>query len=90
MSSLDRQPAPGAPVRYRVEHREGGVSRSLGELVGVPPHHATLVPYVTALLLAGEAGEVVLIDEASRRVVARRRVRPSGAQARDRFRELGN
>ena len=69
-----------APLRrYRVEHRDGGTGAVLARVEGVPAHHQTLAPFAAQLRLAagGEAaGTLVLVDEASGRVVARRRVAP--------------
>jgi len=56
---------------YLVVHVAGGTHRSLGRLAGVPAHPATLAPFVSRLLLDGAAGEVVLVEEATRRVVVR-------------------
>ena len=74
---------------YRVEHRAGDRVRPLGELRGVPAHHATLDPFVSMLLRDGDGGEVVLVDTATGAVVARRRVRPFPAKPGDRFRPAG-
>jgi hypothetical protein len=79
-------PRQNPSVRYRVEHHAGGEIASLGMLADVPPHHATLAPFVSALLLRGAEGEVVLVEEASGRPVARRRVRPFGTGPRARSR----
>ncbi len=58
---------------YRVEHRTGGRVSTLGRLDGCPRHHATLVPYASQLRLAGRAdGELVLVEDATDHVVARR------------------
>lgn len=83
MPHSDHPSAPDA-ARFRVEHREGGASRPLGELAGVPAHHATLAPFVSALLREDPDadGEVVLVEVASQRVVARRRVRQCAARGR--------
>jgi hypothetical protein len=80
---------PTAP-RYRVEHRARGAVALLGVLEGVFPHHATLDPFVSYLLHRGQDGRVVLVDEATGAVVARRRVNPFRSKAGDRFRQLGD
>ena len=60
---------------YRVEHRTGGRVSTLGRLDGCPRHHATLVPYASQLRLAGRAdGELVLVEDATGHVAARRRL----------------
>jgi hypothetical protein len=51
---------PQDPPEYRVVYREGGTVRGLGRLAGGAP---TL-------------GELFLIDEVTRRIAARRAVRP--------------
>jgi hypothetical protein len=71
---------------YRVEHRDGPRLRVLGELVGVPAHPATLDPFVSTLLRAGDGGELRLVDAATGAVVARRRVVPFRSKAGTRFR----
>ena len=63
--------------RARVEHRGPWGTTVLGRLDGCAPHHATLAPFAGRLLLEGRAGgELVLVDEASGAVLARRRVAP--------------
>lgn len=61
---------------YRVEHLDGERVHVLGRLPNsIPVHHASLVPYASHLRLAGRArGALLLVDEASGRVVARRRL----------------
>jgi hypothetical protein len=75
------------PKTYRVEHREHGQVEVLGQLTGVSPHHASLEIYVGELIRRGADGLLVLIDEATGDVVARRRVHPSVSDPRDRFRK---
>ncbi len=82
-----RNPAtPTFPVtrarRFRVEHREAGAVSILGEMHGVPAHHATLAPFVSSLLHDGLGGELVLVDELSGLIVARRHVRPRMRKAK--------
>jgi hypothetical protein len=59
------------PRWYRVVHLSGGTGRPLGRLVDVAPHPASLAPFVSRLLLDGAAGEVVLVEEATRRILVR-------------------
>lgn len=75
---------PGSKT-YRVEHREHGRVQSLGQLSGVALHHASLEVYVGELIRRGARGLLVLIDESTGDVVARRRVHPSVSDPRDRF-----
>jgi hypothetical protein len=83
-----QRPAPEPQLRYRVEHRDGDAVSLLGCLEGVSPHPATLDPFVSALLRRGLNGQVLLVDDATGAVAARRTVRPFRSQARDRFRQL--
>lgn len=64
--------------RHRVEHRHGdGTTADCGVIVCVP-HHTALAPFAAHLALVGRAtGEVVLVDEATGTVVARRALRGS-------------
>jgi hypothetical protein len=73
---LARRAEPSQPERwYRVEHRHGERARSLGRIAGVPAHIATLDPFRAHLLLTGVAGgHLVLVDEETGAVVARRAV----------------
>jgi hypothetical protein len=65
------------PRWYRVEHHSGEQIRTLGRIADVAAHHSTLTPFLSRLLLAGvRDGELVLIEEATGRPVARRPVRP--------------
>ena len=62
---------------YRVEHRTDHLVADLGPLEDACPHHAALAPFTSFLRLSGAVeGEVVLIDIASGRVVARRALVP--------------
>lgn len=57
---------------FRVEYRDGAGVRPLGRLPDVPPHPATLAPFVSRLLLDGQQGGVlVLVEEATGADVAR-------------------
>jgi hypothetical protein len=71
--------------RYRVEHREHGTIRPLGTIDHAFAHHTALDPFVSALVLAGEGGEVLLVDDATGAVVARRAVLPYQGKPRRRF-----
>jgi hypothetical protein len=70
-----------APLRWHaVEHRDGGRVRPLGRVTGVFPHHSALRPFLSRLLLdGGSGGELVLVDEATGRIAARRTVGPARA-----------
>lgn len=92
---VDAGVPPASPARcFRIEHRrDGGVVAVLGHVHDAFPHHDTLTPYVSRLLresapLAAH-DEVVLIDQESNRVLARRSLsrglsprRPTPARAR--------
>lgn len=69
----------GAPRRFRIELQSDGRSRVLGWAEGLAAHHHSLAPYVSRLRLEamGTLGFVVLVDEATGMVVARRRLGPS-------------
>jgi hypothetical protein len=86
MSACDSVEGLGMGTLYRVEHHEAGMVRSLGALPGVAPHYRTLDPFVSALLRDGRAGEVLLVEVATGRTVARRRVHPPRTKAPDCFR----
>ena len=64
--------APAAPRTYRVEHRTREGTAVLGQLSGAFPHHATLTPFVARLQAERAGGQLVLVDEATGAVVARR------------------
>ena len=67
---------------YRVVYRDADTVRGFGRLVDVTPTRRTLDPFLSRLLLAGVArGELLLVDAASRRVVARLDVRPRRRRA---------
>jgi hypothetical protein len=69
----------GAPRRFRIEYQSEGRSRILGWAEGLAAHHHSLAPYVSRLRLdaKGTFGMVVLVDEATGAIVARRRLGPS-------------
>ncbi len=60
---------------FRVElHRAGQPPAALGRTAGVAAHHTSLVPYIGRLRLNGDtaSGQLVLLDDATGAVVARR------------------
>lgn len=57
---------------YRVEHRVGNRVTVLGRVADVTRHVSTLDPWLSRLLLEGAAGELVLVEEATGAVIARR------------------
>jgi hypothetical protein len=68
---------------YHVELRTGDEVRDLGHVPDAFPHHDSLTPFVSRLLREGATGEVILIDDESGQVVARRRLE-HGLQRRGR------
>lgn len=60
------------PPTYRVEHRRPRRSTVLAVASGAKPHWRALDPYVSRLIHEGEAGWIVLVDEATGQVVTRR------------------
>jgi hypothetical protein len=65
-----------------VEHRDGDRVRAFGLLADAFPHAATLVPFRRHLVHAGVGtGQLVLIEEATGREVARLAVRRPDAAA---------
>ena len=61
------------PAGYRVEHRTAAGATVLAEDIECLPHHSSLVAWTSRLTLARIVeGQVVLIDPATERVVARR------------------
>jgi hypothetical protein len=62
----------------------------LGCLEGVPAHHATLTPFVSVLIRRGLVGEVVLVDDATGAVAARRTLAPFGSEAGNRVCQFGD
>ena len=82
MARMEHPPTRAEPEPvYRVEHRVRSKRTALGSLGGVRPHHMALEPFVGDLLRRGLTGEVVLVDEATGTVVARRRIAPFGPRA---------
>jgi hypothetical protein len=59
---------------YRIELR-ADETRILDRVEGVFPQFRTLDPYASRLIQEGEEGELLLIDEATDQVVARKRVK---------------
>ena len=60
---------------YRVELRTDQ-TRILDRVKGVFPQFRTLDPYASRLIQEGEQGELLLIDEATDQIVARKLVKP--------------
>ena len=77
----DAQRGHAAPSRkFRVEHRVAGNDPEiLARIRNVFPHHDTLTQYVSRLLTERDAdqllGELVLVDEETDEVLARRDLR---------------
>jgi hypothetical protein len=55
---------------YRIDLRRGGDVIPLGRVSNVSPHPASLASVVSRLIMDGESGLVVLVDEESERDVA--------------------
>jgi hypothetical protein len=72
-----RRVGRASPARsYRVLYRDGTFTRPLGRVAEVAPTRYSLDPFLSRLLLDGvRAGELLLVDETTGRVVARRSVR---------------
>jgi hypothetical protein len=67
---------PQGPRWYRVKHLDGDGVRSLDRIADVSPHRSTLTPFLSRLLQTGvRGGELVLIEEATGRAIARLAVR---------------
>jgi hypothetical protein len=65
------------PRWYQVEHHEGDQVRRIDRISNVYPHFSTLTPFLSRLLQMGvRRGELVLVEEATGRTVARSAVRP--------------
>lgn len=61
---------------YHIVYRAGDQTRILGRITGVPGTWYTLDPFLSRLLLAGiHHGELLLVEDATRRIVVRRAVR---------------
>ena len=56
--------------------RQKGRITVLGIVSGGPPHVRTLDPFASRLLLEGVSGTLDLVDKATGRLVARRRLDP--------------
>ena len=64
--------------RYRIEHHTQEDRRVVGYLNEFEPaHHRSLELYAGRLLLDGHTGLVVLIDQTTETLVARRHIRPA-------------
>ncbi len=62
-------------IRYQVIYRSGDQTRELGRIAGVPATSFTLDPFLSRLLLAGiRHGEILLVEEMTRRIVVQRTV----------------
>ena len=57
---------------YRIEHRTGEELRVLGTVQLVRPHPTVLDPFLSRLRLEGASGLLVLVSEASGRVMVTR------------------
>jgi hypothetical protein len=66
---------------YRVELRTPGKVRLLGRLPDARPHFRALDPFASRLIRDGSQGWLMLVDEETGGVVARRRVGPLRATA---------
>jgi hypothetical protein len=75
-SILRAHQAEGDVGRYRVEHRSGGRVVVLTRTSAGDARQAELSQHAARLSAAGATGEVVLVDEETGGVVARRRLRP--------------
>lgn len=69
-------PDPAPSRWYRVECESGGTTVVLRRVPDVFPHPSSLAPWIARALRIGGGGEVLLVEEATGRVVARRRVAP--------------
>jgi hypothetical protein len=63
---------------YRVELRTPGKVRMLGRMPYARPHFRALDPFVSRLVRDGQHGWLMLVDEETNGVVARRRLGPFG------------
>lgn len=59
---------------FRVELRQPQRRVFLGTLIGARPHRRSLDPFLSRVIQNGEKGWLVLINEDTGQVVARRRV----------------
>ena len=72
--SLLEIPPVSTPSQYRIEHRENRLTTVLGVHTGTKLNWRTLDPYVSHLLLEGRTGTVVLVQDATGWVLARRTI----------------
>jgi hypothetical protein len=87
---LRRPIRPVEPRLFRVDHHDGDGVRAIAAVADVPPHHASLEPYVSRLLRDGADGELLLVDAVTGAVVARRAIRPYRSKSQDRFRRISD
>jgi hypothetical protein len=69
----DYQTRTGGPT-YRIEHRTGDAVAVLGYTTATHARQADLSEHASRLMAAGATGELVLVDEATGKDVARRRL----------------
>ena len=67
-------PSSSNAVRYRVEHHRPCRTRVLAVLDDARPNRRTLDPFLSRLILEGQTGWAVLVDESTGGVVTRRRI----------------
>jgi hypothetical protein len=77
---------PPVLQRYRVEHHHDDVVHILGILADAYGHFRTLDPFVSRLLRSNAEGVILLVNDDTDVVVARRQVRPFRGKPRDGFR----
>lgn len=63
-----------ASVLYRIEHWQSSTTTVMGVITDEKPHPRTLDPFLSRLLLDQRSGSVVLVNEATGGIVARRQV----------------
>ena len=73
-------------VTYRVEHRTGGATVVVARTSAADAREMDLAQHATRLTAAGATGELVLVEEATGRELARRRLGPEPALDDDRTR----
>ena len=71
---------PPPALTYRVVLRQPRRITVLAVVSGEKPHHRTLDPFASRLLLEGVSGVLELVDDATGTVVARRRLEPLGGR----------
>jgi hypothetical protein len=74
----------GRSAAYRVEHRTGGAAFVVARTSAADARQAELSQQAARLAAAGATGEVVLVDEATGRDLARRRLDPDPVRDDDR------